>query len=140
MLGLDLFSIMRLTGGWKGDTVIYDSRVKKVKVSEGIVDLGLGAFWCCVKLEHVTLPESLEAIGYEAFACCKSLNNINIGSSVQSIESGAFRGCESLTDVYYSGTKEQWGSIKIESSGNVAILSATIHSADGQEFLGDGMG
>ena len=33
--------------------------------------------------------------------------------TIETIESHAFSGCDSLNDVYYVGTKEQWGKINI---------------------------
>lgn len=51
--------------------------------------------------------------------------NVMIPVSVTSIESDVFYRCTSLTDIYYSGTEEQWNSIK---KNNLPISSqTTIH-------------
>lgn len=52
--------------------------------------------------------------------------SIYIPESVTSINKEAFFECTSLSDVYYSGTKNQWNAISID-SGNDPLLNATIH-------------
>ena len=51
--------------------------------------------------------------------------------SVTKIDNRAFYGCTTLTDVHYSGTKEQWDKINIDTryNSNAPLLNATIHFA-----------
>jgi len=49
-------------------------------------------------LTKVRLPEGLKEIGNYAFYRCTRLAEINIPNSVQKIGKLAFRGCESLDD------------------------------------------
>ena len=66
-----------------------------------------------------------------AFLSCTSLKELSIPVSVTKIDNGAFDGCTTLTDVYYSGTKEQWDNINIDTryDSNAPLLNATIHFA-----------
>ena len=78
---------------------------------------------------NVTIPNSVTSIDKYAFTDCTSLKAITLPSSVTSIGWGTFNGCKSLTDVYYSGTKEQWNKIVIETvnGSNKPLLNAKIH-------------
>lgn len=65
-----------------------------------------------------------------AFLYC-SLKEVFIPVSVTKIDNRAFYGCTTLTDVHYSGTKEQWDKINIDTryNSNAPLLNATIHFA-----------
>ena len=56
----------------------------------------------------------------------EEITSITIPGTVQTIGSKAFNNCDELTDVYYQGTKEQWGQIDI-STGNTPLTKAEIH-------------
>lgn len=59
------------------------------------------------------------------------LKEVFIPVSVTKIDNRAFYGCTTLTDVHYSGTKEQWDKINIDTryNSNAPLLNATIHFA-----------
>lgn len=46
-----------------------------------------------------------------------SVKTVVIENGVTSIGEGAFDGCTSLSDVYYTGSKEEWAAVRID-SGN----------------------
>ena len=48
-----------------------DSSIIVIKVSEGITEIGEGAFLNCNKLEYVVLPSTIRAIATGAFSGCK---------------------------------------------------------------------
>ena len=84
-----------------------DTRIKRVVVEDGATSVGEFAFYRCSSLTSITIPNSVTSIGWSA-----SLS------------------CTNLTDVYYSGTKAQWGAVTIEED-NDPLLAATIHCTDG---------
>lgn len=88
----------------------------------------LGGFYDTA-LTSITIPSNVTEISQSAFAYCASLKEIQIPSSVAKIDFAAFYNCEALTDVYYSGTKEQWDKINIDTryNSNAPLLNATIH-------------
>ena len=90
----------------------------------------LGGFYDTA-LTSITIPSNVTEISQSAFAYCASLKEIQIPSSVAKIDFAAFYNCEALTDVYYSGTKEQWDKINIDTryNSNAPLLNATIHFA-----------
>ena len=73
-----------------------------------------------------TIPDSVTSIGDSAFSGCTGLTSITIPDSVTSIGEDAFWMCTGLTNVYYTGSKEDWKKIAIDSY-NGFLTSATIH-------------
>ena len=97
-----------------------------VTIPDSVTSIGDSAFYYCASLTSVTIPDGVHSIGDYAFSGCISLTRVTIPDSVTSIGDAAFYYCESLTDVYYTGTEEEWKSIKIY-DGNDPLLNATIH-------------
>lgn len=119
-----------------------------ITIPNGVTSIGWRAFEYCKSLTDITLPNSITILGGDAFCYCTSLTSITIPDSVISID-GAFRGCISLTsiiipnsvtsigkdafeycnnlkNILYSGSKEEWNSIKI-GEDNSCLTNADIH-------------
>ena len=101
-----------------------------ITIPSSVTSIGAYAFYDCESLTNITIPNSVTSIGYDAFDGCYSLTSITIPNSVTSIGEWAFWACDSLTDVYYSGTKEEWEDIDID-SGNGCLTGANIHYNSG---------
>lgn len=84
----------------------YKSNIKKVIISDGITNIGNGAFGNCTNLESVILPSSLIKIGNYAFEYCENLNSLNIPNGVISIGDSAFRWCTSLSEITFPSSLE----------------------------------
>lgn len=84
--------------------------ITKIYVSEGIVEIGDGAFTGCVSLTEIVLPSTLLHIGGAAMANDVALANINIPDSVKVLDyisvptgfMGVFNRCTSLKNLYLS--------------------------------------
>ena len=83
------------------------------------------AFEDCHATRVYVLPDSVTMIGYAGFQI-SNFDRIIIGSGVTYISNDAFDGVNDLTEVYYRGTREQWGAITIE-SGNESLLNARLN-------------
>ena len=85
--------------------------LKSVKLCEGVLKVGDGAFSYARNLEAVTLPSTLEEIGNAAFKCCVSLVQISIPHKVEKISAKTFYGCTKLKLVNFStsGVLEEIG-------------------------------
>ena len=77
----------------------YKGSDAKVKIPDGITEIGNYAFYHCYSLESVEIPSSVEIIGEGAFFSCDSLVSVEIPSSVEIIGERAFEGCSSLAEV-----------------------------------------
>lgn len=67
--------------------------IHTVVISEGVKNIGSGAFEYYTNLKKVKLPNTLTMIGYYAFRGCSSLVDITLPDSLKDIEGGAFIGC-----------------------------------------------
>ncbi len=78
----------------------WSAHVKKIKtiaMSEGITSIGNYAFTACYPaLTSITIPNGLLTIGIGAFYNCRNITNVNIASSVQVIGEEAFKSCAAL--------------------------------------------
>ena len=68
----------------------YNKNILKVKIAEGITNIGNCIFYGCSNLINVEIYGSLESIGKESFEDCCELENITIYGSVKAIYNNAF--------------------------------------------------
>ena len=73
--------------------------VKKLRLPEGVAEIGYNGLAGYEYLEEIALPESLTTIADTAFGGCKSLALIVIPKNVTSIASNSFSGCTALTEI-----------------------------------------
>ncbi len=81
------------------DYNIWNRKVKKVVVGEGITSIGSYAFDDCDGLTSIELPAGLTSIGGYAFYDCDGLTSIEFHAGLTSIESDAFYSCNRLTNI-----------------------------------------
>lgn len=98
--------------------------LKKITLPDTVTSIEHHAFYWCSSLEEITLPDKVDSIRYGTFENCESLREIIIPSSVKTIEEDAFDE-SGLEYIYYSGSKEEWEEIAIDSN-NVELQNATI--------------
>ena len=80
----------------------YLSSFTKVVIEDGIINVGMGAFYGCSNLISVEMP-SVESIEHFAFTNCSDLSSINL-YNITNIGDYAFRGCSSLNFIDLSNT------------------------------------
>jgi hypothetical protein len=82
---------------WIGTSAFENCEyLRRVELSEGLLEIQGNAFYECDQLEAVTVPETVREIGYGAFGHCASMTRITIGKEVKSIGANAFAYCYSL--------------------------------------------
>ena len=123
------------------------SNLKDVELPNGLTTIDGGLFEYCTSLTKINIPSTVTTIEYSAFketglkdivipdgvtsieqfAFEKSkLESIRIPSSVKEIGYGVFLDSR-LQDIYYSGTKDMWEQIDIDSSNNEYLKKVRIH-------------
>ena len=70
-----------------------------IAISENVKKIGWNAFFNCQKLKSVTIPDSVTEISSCAFRDCAGLKTVTIGSNVIDIGNMAFYDCTSLTNI-----------------------------------------
>ena len=98
----------------------------EITIPNSITHIGEHAFANCERLINLSISDNVTSIGEYAFRGCSQLTSVVIPDSVESIGRNAFNYCPRLTDTYYTGTKEEWARINIESP-NDNLSNVTIH-------------
>ena len=98
------------------------SSLTSINMPEGVTSIGIFAFGGCSSLTDINIPEGVTSIGDNAFSGCSSLISINIPKTVCSIEDSTFERCEKLRSIRYSGSKDEWDTLKVNIyAGNPTI-------------------
>ena len=110
--------------------------LRAVFFSEGIECFCDGVFEGCTALTSVKLPPRLiDMTGY-AFYRCSSLRRVIIPKSIRLIGYKSFEGCDSLREVFYEGSKEDWGWVRVQP--NDALMRAKLYYYSEREPLEKG--
>ena len=142
-----------------GTSAFSGSSLRSVVLPAEMDTIGNSAFSGCFSLDAITMPKRLGALGEYVFGHAEGLKSIVIPdgvqtlslylfstdwrlksvvipASVKTIESEAFYACRSLSDVWFTGTEEQWASVKIGAPSDpndslyTALQNATMHFGD----------
>lgn len=95
--------ILRNTSASDARNRTYVNLVHKVKIGNGVTEIGNYAFYYCNALKSVAIPDSVTSIGKRAFYACYSLASVTIPDSVTSIGENAFSNCNALASVTVQG-------------------------------------
>ncbi len=82
---------------------IYQTYIKQVTFSTGIMNIGSSSFEGCSSIEKIDIPGTVQVIGSHAFAGT-SIISANIPTGVREISNSAFEGCSSLYTVTLPNT------------------------------------
>ena len=104
----------------------YQDEITFIMVMSGVTTIGKHAFSECSDLCDVTIDDGVTNIGSSAFEGCSSLTTVTMPKTVEAIAEKAFLNCEELVEVYYDGTRADWGKIEI-GSDNDSLLKAEFY-------------
>lgn len=113
------------------------SKIKRVKIGNGVTELPDFCFSHCELLEEIDIPDSISNIGQSCFSGCIKLQSVKLGNGVTELPAYCFSHCELLEEVDISDSITSIGqscfadciSIKsIQLSDNVAYLGANSFS------------
>lgn len=75
--------------------------LSSIKLSKGLIKIGVYAFCSCEKLEEIVIPEGVTTIDRDAFNGCKELRRVVIPSTLCHLGlGGIFWGCYKLKKIY----------------------------------------
>lgn len=90
--------------------------ITSIKIPYGVTTIEQATFEACTKLSSIEIPNTVTTIKHWAINNCYSLKSITIPISVTTLENKIFSYCPNLKDIYYEGSKNDWGYIKIDNS------------------------
>ena len=108
----------------------------KIRIKDGTLGIGYGAFMFCNSLISIVIPNSVTSIGEAAFMECSSLTSIVIPNSVKSIGSSAFCGCVALKSIVIpnSVTSIGGGAFKVCEGLTSVTIPNSVMSIDDEMF------
>ncbi len=108
-----------------GAYAFSQTRLRELRLPDGIKYLGNSVCYGCHSLESVHLGDGLETIGMGAFWDCKALRQIVIPATVRRIMDAAFQDCQNLVWLRFEGEVEAIASDAFADCGNVAIVESS---------------
>ncbi len=96
--------------------------LQRVRVPEGVEQIGAYAFECCSALRKIYLPDSLRGIGDGAFSGCGLLSLVDLQDGVESIGRGAFLCCDSLVQMELPAALKELGAFAFSGCGALASV------------------
>ena len=103
----------------------YRDKITSVVIQDGITGLGTQLFRNCTNLINVEISDSTTTIGNNAFIKCNKLQEVHFTSSVRMIGKYAFAGTN-IQKVDYTGTKEQWKKIDVQTCNDSLLVAELI--------------
>ncbi len=76
------------------------SRLKEIRIPNGVEKIESNAFRGCKALENITIPEGVSEIEMLTFGGCSSLKTVIIPGTVKRVRAFAFASCSQLKKVY----------------------------------------
>lgn len=92
-------TILRHSSSGDNRNQVYQSRIQKIEIGNGVTSIGAYAFSKCGSLASITIPNGITSVGNYAFDHCYTLESIVIPDSVTSIGNSAFDTCYTLESI-----------------------------------------
>ena len=85
-----------------GSNAFNGSALVSISIPGSVKSIGDNAFTGCVNLTAARISEGMENIGMGAFQACKKLASITLPASIRSVGSAAFLDCVEITEAIFS--------------------------------------
>ena len=89
--------LLEITDGILTRVTDSNKLIGSLVLPDSVVEIGMGAFYCCTGLTSVKIPDSVHKIDKWSFFSCTALTSVAISKSVTEIGSMVFTGCINLT-------------------------------------------
>ena len=110
----------------QGKVPVYEKDIQP-----GIRSVGDHAYAGDPALTRATIPEGVTSLGANAFANCRNLEIVTIPVTVTKIGANCFYNTRNLKSIRYTGSKEDWRSIRRGANWLVGAGTTTIVTANG---------
>ena len=77
----------------------YTGKDPVIRIPDGVVTIGRGAFARCRELRSVTIPAGVRTVDMQAFLGCENLEQVSLPAGVKTIGYAAFRDCTALKEL-----------------------------------------
>ncbi len=116
-------------------TFKYEHGYKYINIGSSLKTIPQHAFESCA-IASIVIPDNITTIDGNAFSSCLFLEKVYLSKNLKILGEGAFSRCSDLTDIYYDGTKAEWGAIEknVGVNGNAwndYCREITVHCSDG---------
>ena len=95
-----------------------------VTIPSSVTHIGSSAFQGCFEITSITIPDGITTLESQIFRVCTSLTSIVLPQSITTISGQAFKECLGLQNIFYKGTKEEFGKIELQND-NAPFRKAT---------------
>jgi len=90
-------------------TIIEDAfrgcnKLEEVELCDGLLEIGMNAFWKCEELKRISIPSTVTVINHYAFFECKQLEEIELCEGLLRIGKGSFEECIRLKRISVPST------------------------------------
>ena len=106
-----------------GSAFSGNKNITKVTIPGSLTVVSGSAFYNCSALAEVVLSEGVKELGKNSFWNCPKLVKLTVPGSMEKFTSGAF-GNTRVKELNYTGTVDQWVSIKFDSPTDNPLASA----------------
>ena len=116
-----------------GESCFYNcSSLTTLKFSEGteLKSIGYGLLYNAGKIEEVEIPSYNGRLATYTINNCGSLKTLTLPGNIATMETYCVNNCP-IENIYFKGTKEDWGKIEKDDGFFDDISTNTIHCTDG---------
>ena len=106
----------------------YDNIISTIRVTEGVTNVGEGAFAFLTGVENVELSSSVETMSYAAFYGCSALTSLVLPNSVETIGDFAFSDCSSLTSLVIPNSVIEIGNAAFQNCSSLNRISVNANN------------
>lgn len=108
-----------------GAYAFSETRLRELRLPDGIKYLGNSMCYRCHSLESVHLGDGLETIGTGTFWDCTALRQIVIPATVRRIMTAAFQNCQNLVWLRFEGEVKAIAPSAFADCGNVVLVESS---------------
>lgn len=115
-------------------TSYINSTLRRVRIGDGVTEIGNNAFEDCVALSEVMFGKNVKVVGSRAFSGCTSLPYVALPEGLEKIGSSAFYNCPSLLRVAIPSAVDSIGTSAFTYS---TALREIVFAGDAPASVGD---